>query len=304
MGLGIWSVSRIFLLLTLVASPLMILLFRPHKTDNGFWGTLQLMVTRYWPHLLLFGALYVWKGYVDSLNDPIRGVFGDFTFLIHRLEGDVVLWFQNAFAHPALTWVLNTNYLFGYVFLTYFSFILATYMDDRELANKVVLSTVVIYILAVPFYIFFNVQITGDFIPGMESLLYHSSGTYLQFFSHVDPLDNAWPSLHIAIPFGLFVLLYWTMRDRGETLSTWGYRRYFWLIGIQLLVFTFSILYLGIHWILDIPGGLLIGYLGALIVEEVHEDIVGGLERAGEAVRRVAAGIWERVRPVGDTEHG
>lgn len=286
------SVGLILLFGSLAISPLMLLIFRRRVMGGGFWRNLVRMVRDYWGHVLIFGVLYLQKNYVDALNDPVRGVFGDFTFLLARLEGDLVLHIQQALEHTWLTAALNFNYLFAYIFITYFSMILAAYDDDRELASKLVLNVLIIYLLAVPFYVFFNIQITSDFIPQMRSLLYHSSSSYLAFFTAADPLDNAWPSLHIAIPYGFFLLLYWTMRDRGHRFSTWGYNRYLALVGIELVIFAFSILYLGIHWILDIPGGLLIGYTGALIVEEVHEEVFDRIYGTGDWIATRVRGLW------------
>jgi membrane-associated phospholipid phosphatase len=284
------SVGRIFLYLTFAIAPLLLLVFRPWRMGGGFWANLGRMVRDYWPQGALFGVLYTMKNYVDTLNDPVRGVFGDFTWVIHQLEGDLMLWIQQAFQHPWLTGVLNVNYLFGYILLTYFSFILTAYADDRPLANRMVLSVLIIYLLAIPFYVFFNVRVTGDYIPGMDSLLYHSSAEFLAFFAAVDPLDNAWPSLHIAIPWGIFVLLWWRMRRAGDTLATFPYRGYLYLVGAEILVFAFSILYLGVHWILDIPGGLLIGYLGAVVVDELEP----GVHRMLARVRRRVNGAFAR----------
>ncbi len=293
------SIGRLLLVISLAISPLMIVWLRPWRVGDGFRASLERILRGYWPHILLFGVVYVTKNYVDTLNDPIRGVFGDFTFLLYTLEGDAVLWVQEVFQHPWLTAGLNVNYLFGYIFLTYFSFILAAYAKDRPLANRMVLNVLVIYLLSIPFYVFFNVQITSDYIPGMESLLYHSSSDFLAFFAAVDPLDNAWPSLHMGIPFGFFVLLWWRMRRTGHTLATFPYRRYLAVIGIEMVVFAFSILYLGIHWILDIPGGLLIGYLGAIIVDEIEPVAFGAVEEArrrGRELLAEARAWWEAAR--------
>jgi membrane-associated phospholipid phosphatase len=272
MVLGL-SIGRFLLFVSLAISPLAIIVFRPHRVGRGFWRSLGRMLRDYWPQLGVIGFLYTTKSYVDTLNDPIRGVFGDFTYLVHGIEGEFVLWVQEVFFHPWLTEVLNYNYLFGYIFLTYFSYILVTYAGHDRLATRMVLNVLIIYVLAIPFYVFFNVQVTSNYIPGMESLLYHDSGQFLSFFAAVDPLDNAWPSLHIGIPFGFLVLFWWRTKRDGYAFAEAPYRRYMLLIGAQLAVFTFSILYLGIHWVLDIPGGLLVGYLGAIVVDEIAPDV-------------------------------
>ena len=103
----------------------------------------------------------------------------------------------------------------------------------------------------------------------MDALLYHD-GLYSTFYATHDPLDNAVPSLHVAIPFGILMLNYLHVKSKGQTLKEWRHYRYHMFILINTIVFIFAILYLGIHWIIDIPLGMLVGAIGALFIHHIQ----------------------------------
>lgn len=225
---------------------------------------------QYYLHVATYLLMAVFKTFTDSLNDPLKAVRGDYTRLVYAVEGKATLYIQRAFENPLLTDILNFHYLFIYLFLILFTPLYFIYSRDRDMADKAVLNYVMIYILAVPYYLFFNVEVTSTFIPGMKALLYHGSAAYFEFFTTHDPLDNAFPSLHMAIPFGLLFVHFLHVRENGMRLRDWRHWRYHRFIGINTAVFMFSILYLGIHWVLDILTGILLGLIGALFVHAVQ----------------------------------
>ena len=113
-----------------------------------------------------------------SLKDPLdqidRALMAstriEITPYIYAIEGDVVLWVQDAFQSEFLTVGLTHFYVMGYMTAIFSSFIYPIYADDRYMADRVSLTMFYVYILAVPFYLFLNVRVTGDVIPGMETL--------------------------------------------------------------------------------------------------------------------------------------
>ena len=243
---------------------------------------------RYYFHVFGYLIIMVWKMATDGLNEPIKPKTGHYTDWIHGFEGEFVLWIQDTFRNAVLTDLLNFHYLFIYLFLIYVTTIYYMYTGERDLTDKVTLNYLLIYALAVPYYLFINVEVTSAYIPGMDALLYHDSW-YAVFYASHDPLDNCVPSLHIAIPFGIIALNWLHMREKGIELKDWKHKRYHQFIFWNTVLFIFTILYLGIHWVIDIPLGILIGGVGALFIHHVQPRLRNGFGPTFEGFTRAKA---------------
>ena len=224
---------------------------------------------RYYLHAMGYLVIIRWKAITDLLNEPIKSEVGHWTDLIYAIEGEFTKHIQDFFLNDTLTAILNFHYLFIYLFLIYVTTVYFAYTGDRDMTDKVTLNYLLIYALAVPYYLFFNVEVTSSWIPGMEALLYHD-GAYTVFYATHDPLDNAVPSLHVAIPFGILMLNYLHVKENGGKMKDWRHYNYFLFVLFNTILFMFSILYLGIHWFTDIPLGLLIGGVGALFIHHLQ----------------------------------
>ena len=252
----------------LVLTPIICWYFTRHQAEHRIpwrkWGE-EFHNKRYYLHAMGYVVIIRWKSITDKLNEPMKLRTGHWTSWIHGLEGNVTKWVQDAFRNDVLTEFLNFHYLFVYLFLIYVTTVYFAYSGDRDMTDKVTLIYLLIYAIAVPYYLFFNVEVTSSWIPGMDALLYQD-GWYTVFYALHDPLDNAVPSLHVAIPFGILMLNYLHVREQGGTLREWRHWRYHRFILINTILFTFTILYLGIHWFIDIPLGMLVGSIGALFI--------------------------------------
>lgn len=256
----------------LFLTPVICSIFSLHDKDSrvkyGSWLK-TIHKQRYYFHALGYVIIIGWKNLTDALNEPIKGRVGHWTNWVHGAEGNAVLWIQQTFENDAFTAFLNFHYLFVYLFLIYVTTVYFAYTSDRDMTDKVTLNYLLIYAIAVPYYLFFNVEVTSSWIPGMDALLYHD-GWYSTFYATHDPLDNAVPSLHVAIPFGILMLNYLHVRSAGHTLKEWRHYRYHMFVLINTILFIFAILYLGIHWIIDIPLGMLVGGVGALFIHHLQ----------------------------------
>lgn len=264
-----WAVMMTMILFL---TPLICILFSLHdKSSRLKFGTWMKTIKeqRYYLHILGYLVIILWKRLTDGFNEPVKQHVGHWTDRVHGIEGNVVLWIQTTFNNDTLTGILNFHYLFVYLFLIYVTTVYFAYTNDRDMTDKVTLNYLLIYALAVPYYLFFNVEVTSSWIPGMDALLYHDAW-YASFYAAHDPLDNAVPSLHVAIPFGILMLNYLHVKEQNLAMRDWRHYRYHLFILFNTILFIFSILYLGIHWIIDIPLGMIVGGIGALFIHHLQ----------------------------------
>lgn len=259
----------------LVLTPVICWLFTrqqsEHRVPFKSWFS-EFKQKRYYLHALGYVVIIGWKAMTDKLNEPMKHRTGHWTEWVYGLEGELTKWIQDAFRNDWLTDFLNFHYLFIYLFLIYVTTVYYAFSGDRDMTDKVTMNYLLIYAIAIPYYLFFNVEVTSSWIPGMEALLYHD-GSYTGFYASHDPLDNAVPSLHIAIPFGILMLNYLHVKEQGGTLREWRHWRYHVFVLVNTVLFMFSVLYLGIHWFIDIPLGLIVGAIGALFIHYLQPRI-------------------------------
>ena len=220
---------------------------------------------RYWIHLSIVFIIYNSKDILDQLDRIIIANTGlDMTPLIYGLEGDLVLEVQQLFEAKWLTVALTHFYVSGFMFICYVSVFYFAFFDDRWISDRMTLSIAWVYILAIPFYLFFNVRVTGDYIPGMETLAYDLTPEISDWFRRIDPFTNGMPSLHIGIPFAV-----WLCLTRFDEDRRWN--KYRALVFTYTLITAFTIIYLGIHWFSDIIGGMLIAALAVSAADRTSD---------------------------------
>ena len=225
------------------------------------------MFRRYWAHMVVVFSVYLWKDLLDGLDRILMANTQlDMTFLVYAIEGDSVLWVQEGLRSEFLDVFMTHFYVMGFMAATFSSFVYPIYFDDRHMADRVSLSMFWVYILAIPFYLFLNVKVTGNYVEGMETIAYDLTPEIHNWFNRIDPFTNGMPSLHIGLPFAI-----WLSMHRWDEDGRWQRFRVFLVFFIGLT--SVSIVYLGIHWFVDIIGGMLIAILAVNITSKTHEPI-------------------------------
>ncbi len=246
-------------------------IFIPDKVPLS-WNRVEEMVLKYKIYMFALVMVFLLNTVQNRFLSDLGEAFGiDLTPLVYGVEGNLALLTQY-FINPILTGYLFFVYVFIYIFLIIFSISFYIYCDDLKNVKATVLAYFINYMVALPFFIFFPVYESWMVIEGMAPLLFSVNFYANDFIIWVNGVNNCMPSLHTSISVTVAVLS-----------SFSGYRRwsvFAWVMAISVIAAT---LYLGIHWILDVIAGILLGvvagYLGYKIdynlelIESLFEDI-------------------------------
>ena len=171
------------------------------------------------------------------------------------LEGNKVYYFQSLVT-PMLTYFSGIIYLLGFSFLLIFTFVILLSTRNTRTLKEYLIALVFICLASYPFYIFFPVNVTCHVLPGMVPLLYQMNPAILRIATICDPgLNNCFPSLHASI--SVVTTLFIFFRTDLE--------RYKFFAVMTTISILFAILYLGIHWITDMIGGIILAFIAYFI---------------------------------------
>ncbi len=190
----------------------------------------------------------------------------DMTPYIYAIEGDLVVLFQDAFRAEWLDVLMTHFYIAGFMFITYASIFYVTYFDDRWMADRIALCVAWVYLLAIPFYLFFNVRVTGFYIEDMDAIAYTLNPEIEDWFRRIDAFTNCMPSLHIAVPFAI-----WLTFRKYDHDGRW--RRFQNMTLGYIILTAFAIIYLGIHWFVDIIGGMMIAAFSVSLTDKTNDSV-------------------------------
>ena len=87
--------------------------------------------------MVIVFSVYLWKDPLDQIDRALMASTRiEITPYIYAIEGDVVLWVQDAFQSEFLTVGLTHFYVMGYMTAIFSSFIYPCYADDSNMADR------------------------------------------------------------------------------------------------------------------------------------------------------------------------
>ncbi|MFZ2070671.1 MAG: phosphatase PAP2 family protein [Halobacteriota archaeon] len=211
--------------------------------------------------ILLVFALYMTQVPIQQEITSASGYY-DGTPVIEAIESDTVHLFQEGI-YPSLTYLMSFSYLAIYIGAIMFTFAILAYYRQMLLFKRFSLMFSLNYLIAFPFFMFFNVSVAGASLQTVQPLMYEQFPRILSAIIAIDPLDNCFPSLHVTMVLSAFLIIRSTHYKRHKT-----------FLGVGVPTIVFSVLYLGIHWITDVIGGMALALFTYYVAKSVYKSPV------------------------------
>ncbi len=229
------------------------------------------MACRYQYHFYILFTIMIIRVFVDWAEDPIELILNiDFTPLIYDLEGHRVYYIQKALLNDNFTTFMALIYIGSFMFIMTFSFSMFAYVDKYKIASQLALLNIVLLLMAIPFQLLVIVYVPSypkmfypgatPVVSGIEPLLYNYNPLVNEWFVGYETFNNCFPSLHIGYPTAILMMMVRNVK---------GFRGYKIFMFSMIILIAISILYLGIHWLTDIFGGVGIAIVAVMVTERL-----------------------------------
>ena len=176
----------------------------------------------------------------------------DYANVIKSYERDTVYWFSQHWT-PGILHFFVIIYIIVYPFTLWFIPLYLLICDQKKAIKSLAYGLLIIYIIALPFYLFLPITNVYTFY-NVNSALETVMPSVENFFYSTTTNNNCLPSLHTAMT---ILVAYCISLTGNKKLKIFGY-----FVMITVII---SVIYLSIHWLTDVITGILIA-LGAIFI--------------------------------------
>jgi PAP2 superfamily protein len=235
-----------------------LILFIPHSLfKKNILSIIHLVQQRiHYFLIILFVVIFqiIEVNFIDLWSTDIIGIdFADFFYSIEQsLVANLhVIW------HPLPLSFFVIMYIIVYPFILWFSPMYYLVIDEKKPIKTLAYGLLIIFGLALPFYLFFPVTnvYTYFHIPSALNSVFPNIES---FFYHTTTSNNCFPSLHVAVS---IILMYSASYTKNK--------KYYYFTFFSMIMIMIAVLYLVIHWIIDFIGGILISIIAIFIIKHL-----------------------------------
>jgi membrane-associated phospholipid phosphatase len=205
------------------------------------------------PILIIFSVVGFHLIEVNFIDPYVTEWVGhDYANNIKAIEGDTVFWFSQNWI-SALVYFFVIMYIAVYPYILWFSPLYFLVTDNEKAMKTLAYGLLLIYIIALPFYLFMPITNVYTFY-NVNSALETVIPSVESFFYSTTTQNNCLPSLHTAMT----ILVAYSLSLTGnKKLKYFGY--------FTMAAVIISVIYLSIHWITDVIAGALLA-VGAIFI--------------------------------------
>ncbi|HUR70300.1 MAG TPA: CCA tRNA nucleotidyltransferase [Candidatus Thermoplasmatota archaeon] len=206
----------------------------------------QRLLDKYGKYLLAALAVLLVHLFLVRVDPLVTNALGwDFAPMVSGLERGAVpslsqLW------NPVTDLYFSIAYIIIHPWMLYFPILLFLLSDEERPAKATLLIYPLAYLIALPFYILFPVTNVFTY-HGIQSPVFELFPGLVDIYYNLTTPDNAFPSLHVAI--ALLI---------GNAARYSRNRNYRYFAYVYAASVVLASLYLNIHWISDVVGGVVV----------------------------------------------
>lgn len=252
------------------------LIFDPWRTSHmadlllaaAFWGLNNDKVDIKWKKFLPWGIplllfpLILWQWFPPIWNDVVYWQLGVKPHLVDLDNWFKTMQWNNGWMFrvvktPWLTayfrWIYSNGFTLPVLVPVLRSFLAK---DSRKMMSYILSAHVLQFVMIFPFYLIFRANEVWYVLGDPDGMARHLSASQAAIV-----VMNCFPSMHTSVAFAM-LLIAWREKDR--------FFRWVWAVfGFSVI---YSTLYLEIHWVIDVMGGLILALaavkLGDWIIEK------------------------------------